>query len=126
LDDPSIREIPGTAWVLPNLMPFGQETHLDDLRSDIDAIVSRYQGRLAAMDAELQAELAPFQERLDVLRHAVGELQESFPPDLPDRPEPEGEEPYEGHWLFNAARDYLTQLSDYQARKATATEDAAD
>jgi hypothetical protein len=74
---------------------------LSSVRQEIEAVLARYQARLEALDAELQAELAPFQERIATLRQAVEKLQESFHPELPDRPEPETEEPDEDGWLLD-------------------------
>jgi hypothetical protein len=99
---------------------------LEAIQRDLVPIFARYQGQLSVLNAQLQAELDLFRERLESLRQAVEELQETFSPNLPSRPEPEVDEPDETDWLFDAARDYMTQLRYYQARKATATEEAAD
>jgi hypothetical protein len=89
-------------------------------------VFSRYESRLAAMDAELQAELDPFRSRIETLRQAVENLKETFALALPDRPDPEVEEPDESGWLFDTERDYLTQLGYYQARKTVITDESHD
>jgi hypothetical protein len=90
---------------------------LDAITEDVRALVWRYQERLAQMDAALQAELAPLQERVDRLRNAVEGAMRRFHPALPARPEAETDLVDEVTWLFDGRRDYLTQLSSYQARK---------
>jgi len=44
---------------------------LDTITEEVRAIVARYQPHLAQMDADLQAELAPWRERVESLRSAV-------------------------------------------------------
>jgi hypothetical protein len=91
---------------------------LDGLAQEIQTVAVRYQGRLAALNAELQAELAPFRERIELARHAVEELQETFRPALPARPDPDIDEPVEDGWLLDTRRSYVAQLAYYNARKA--------
>jgi hypothetical protein len=93
------------------------EDALDDITAEVRTIVARYQKRLAQMDVELQAELNPWRERVEFLRHAVAVAMEQFRPALPARPEADIEPVDEAGWLFDAQRDYLTQLSIYKARK---------
>jgi hypothetical protein len=90
---------------------------LSGLTQEIQAIGARYQGRLEALNAELQAELAPFYERIELARH-VEELQAMFRPALPARPDPDIDEPVEDGWLLDTQRGYLTQMAYYNARKA--------
>jgi len=90
---------------------------LDRLAQAIQAIVARYQGQLEALNVELQAELAPFHEPIEMVRQAVEALQENFCPALPARPEPDVDEPGEDGWLLDTQRDYLAQLAYYKARK---------
>jgi len=71
----------------------------------------------AQMDAALQAELAPLQERMETLRHAVEVAMWRFHPTLPTRPEADTEPVDEETWLFDGQRDYLCQLAIYKARK---------
>jgi hypothetical protein len=103
---------------------------LTALEEAIHGIVARYQGRLKALNAELQAELEPFRQPIKTLRHAIEELRDTFNPMLPERPEPAPPEVDEEHWLFDTQRDYLTQLAMYKARKTAAmkapTDHAAD
>jgi hypothetical protein len=73
---------------------------------------------LEALNAELQAELAPFRERIELARQAVEELQESFHPALPARPDPDVSELDEDDWLLDTQRSYVAQLAYYKARKA--------
>ena len=102
------------------------QAQLTTIEASIERIVAHYQARLEALNGELQAELEPFREPIDTLRHAIMEMSESFDPVLPDRPTPAMAEVDESDWLFDSQRDYLTQLSHYKARKAVSTDDAAD
>jgi len=88
------------------------------MTSDIQAIVARYQERLEALDAELQAELEPFREPIETLRLTITEMAAEFDPALPDRPEPDLAEVDESDWLFDSHRDYLEQMAMYKARKS--------
>jgi hypothetical protein len=69
------------------------------------------------MDAALQAELAPLQERVQRLRHAVEVAMRRFHPALPPSPEADTAPVDEDTWLFGGQRDYLSQLAIYKARK---------
>jgi hypothetical protein len=103
------------------------QEELASIEASIEEIVVRYQERLQALDTELQANLAPFRERLEILRQAITEMTAAFAPELPDRPTPDIDPPDESDWLFDASRDYLTQLDMYKARKVRAEEgNAAD
>ena len=90
---------------------------LDAITEEVGEIVGRYRDQLAQMDAALQAELAPLQERVDMLRHAVEVAMRRFRPALPPSPEADTEPVDEEMWLFDGQRDYLRQLSIYKARK---------
>jgi hypothetical protein len=90
---------------------------LDELADEANEIARRYEARLRELDAELQAELAPVRERLETLRQAVTESVSDIDPDLPERPEPETDDPDEGGWLYDSARGYLEQLAHYQRHK---------
>jgi hypothetical protein len=93
------------------------QDELDDITEEVRTIVARYQPQLAQMNADLQAELAPWRERVERLRRAVAVEMVRFRPALPVHPEAETEPVDEETWLFDAQRDYLTQLSIYKARK---------
>ena len=90
---------------------------LDAITEEVGEIVSRYREQLAQMDAALQAELAPLQERVQRLRHAVEVERQRFRPALLPSPEADIELVDEEAWLFDGQRDYLSQLAIYQARK---------
>jgi hypothetical protein len=90
---------------------------LDTITEGVRAVVARYQPQLAQLDTDLQAELAPWRERVKRLRHAVAVEMVRFRPALPVRPEAETALVDEVRWLFDGQRDYLTQLAIYKARK---------
>ncbi len=81
---------------------------LDAITEEVGEIVGRYQDQLAQMDAALQAELAPLQERVDALRRAVEVAMRRFHPTLPPSPEADTEPVDEDTWLFDGQRDYLS------------------
>jgi hypothetical protein len=95
------------------------QAELSNIQADIEAIVSRYQERLEALDVELQAELEPFREPIETLRLAITEMVAEFDPALPDRPSSEMAEIDESDWLFDSRRDYLAQMAMYKARKSS-------
>jgi hypothetical protein len=95
--------------------PYQEE--IDEITAGVRTIVTGYQARLSRMDAALQAELRPWRERMERLRHAVAGEMDRFHPILPLRPEADIEPIDEEAWLFDARRDYLTQLAVYKARK---------
>jgi hypothetical protein len=97
------------------MAPYQQE--LDAITEEVGEIVGRYRDQLAQMDAALQAELAPLQERVQRLRHAVEVEMQQFYPALPPSPETDTEPVDEETWLFDGQRDYLSQLAIYKARK---------
>jgi hypothetical protein len=107
-------EVADQAWET-QMAPYQQA--LDAITEDVHALVGEYQERLAQMDAALQAELAPLQERMETLRHAVEVAMWRFHPTLPTRPEADTEPVDEETWLFDGQRDYLRQLAIYKARK---------
>jgi hypothetical protein len=102
------------AW-RQQIAPYHAE--IDDITEEVRSIVTRYQTRLAQMDAELQAELRPWREHVERLRYAVEVEMGRFRPPLPPGPEADIEPTDEETWLFDARRDYLTQLAIYKARK---------
>lgn len=102
------------AW-REQIAPYQED--IDDITEEVQVIVARYQERLAQMDTELQAELVPWRERVERLRRAVEVEMGLFRPALPLRPEADIEPIDEETWLFDAHRDYLTQLTIYKARK---------
>ena len=97
------------------MAPYQHE--LDAITEDVCVRVGAYQERLAQMDAALQAELAPLQARVDMLRHAVEVAMRRFRPALPPRPEADTEPVDEETWLFDGQRDSLSQLAIFKARK---------
>jgi hypothetical protein len=87
---------------------------LAEIEVETKAIYRSYQTTLEQLSTQLQEELAPYQERLNVLQHAVWEAQDAFNPTLPERPQPHVEPGDESTWLYDSQRDYLTQLSVYK------------
>jgi transcriptional regulator with XRE-family HTH domain len=109
-----------TAWQASS---GSHESALGTVADEARTILKRYETRLAELDTALQAELAPLRERLAEIREAVEAEAKAFDVDLPERPEPELDEPDEDDWLFASERDYLEQLAVYKTRKAGGQED---
>jgi hypothetical protein len=86
-----------------------ERTELDDIKSEADAVLVGYQRQLESLSAALADDLAPLQERLDAVRHAVQERLAELEVDLPERPVAETADVDESDWLFDADRDYLEQ-----------------
>jgi hypothetical protein len=81
-------------------------------------ILARYQDALVRLDNELAVELAPLRERLESVRQAIADTEQTLIVELPERPEAELPEGDEGDWLYRSARNYVEQLAVYKARKA--------
>jgi hypothetical protein len=80
------------------------------------AIAEKYRERVESLQAELYTELEPLRTRIEP-REALTKAYEELDPELPERPEPELEEPDEEDWLFDSNREYLEQLEYCKARK---------
>jgi hypothetical protein len=92
------------------------QAELSAIERETQAIAGRYQADLQRLDDALQAELGPLQMRLDAVRLALEAKAAAMDVELPKRPQPRATEADEDTWLFDSRRDYLTQLSYYQAR----------
>jgi hypothetical protein len=89
---------------------------IEDLKAEAEEIYARYRPQLEALAAELGADLAPLDERLESIQQAVREKLEALEPDLPPLPEGEPEAPPKDEdWLFDSRRDYLEQLRHYKS-----------
>jgi DNA topoisomerase VI subunit B len=98
---------------------------LEEIRREAARVTSRFEGRAAALNAEMQASLEPLRIRLEAVRRAAEQKRNAFKADLPARPEAGGEEPDESEWLYDSDRDYLEQLAVYKekmGKPAVATE----
>jgi hypothetical protein len=84
------------------------QQELDAITEAVPTIARRYQDQLAQMDAAVQAQLAPLQERVQRLRHVVEVAMGRFHPALPLRPDADTEPVDEETWLFDGQREYLT------------------
>jgi hypothetical protein len=102
------------------------KTDVDTITADVRAVLARYEDRLAALNDELQAELAPMQQRLTVAWHAMQQRCITFEPALPDRPAPEVDGLAEDDWLYCSDRSYVEQLAYYQRHKAGAGDEDPD
>jgi len=91
---------------------------LRDVHGEARQVVARYEERLSALADELAADLAPLEERVDGVRHAVQVAAEAFTVELPqvDASAP-GDADADG-WLFDAGRPYLDQLAVYKQRQS--------
>ena len=101
------------------------ETELEVIGDEARAILARYQSRLTELAAELDTDLAPLRERLEIARQAVQKAADELEVDLPERPEAEVYPPSEDGWLFDAGREYMDQLAVYKARQARDDQAAA-
>lgn len=96
------------------------QAELDSLRDNAVKIAKRYQKRVTKLTAELDKELTPLKERMEVLRQAIIDARNDLLVYLPDRPEPELDEPDESGWLFHSDREYFDQLAVYKMRQSGA------
>jgi hypothetical protein len=89
---------------------------VEEIKAEAEEIYGGYRERLAELAGELDAELAPLDERLENVQQAVREKMEELEPDLPDLPEPETPEAEDASedWLFESGREYLEQLEHYK------------
>jgi hypothetical protein len=103
-----------TAWAQATT-PYQRE--LDRIERDLEPIVDRYQAALERLRDAMAAELAPLNERLDGVRHAIQTASRMLTPELPERPQPEVTEVDERGWLYRSERSYMEQLAAYKARR---------
>lgn len=96
------------------------------LQAEVETVLAPYQAVLDGVRAQMEAALAPFEDRLSALRLALETAQATFAPPLPDCPEGEADPGAEAGWLFDATRSYLDQLAHYKARKARTEADKED
>lgn len=90
---------------------------LESLEENVSQIVERYQSRVTELRDAMNEEIAPFKDRLDVLRQAIIDARDALKVELPDRPEAELDEPDENDWLFHSEREYFDQLAVYKAHQ---------
>lgn len=91
---------------------------LTALEAEAREVVRRYRARLEDLSTALEVDLSPIAERLEVVRQAIQDKIDDFDADfLPDRPDPDIDEPDESDWLFDAERDYFDQLEVYHAHQ---------
>jgi len=81
-----------------------QDQKLTAIYADMQAIVDRYEGEVAALNERLQADVAKFKRPLEELRMEVNAATEKFEPELPERPEPTECEEDDDEWLFASRR----------------------
>src|SRR5262249_44976310 len=98
----------------------------DAIQSDAEAVLERYQERLANLAKELETDLAPIRERMDDLEADLADAVDELDIELPDRPEPDIDEPDESDWLLDITRPFFEQLAVYKARKSIETDAAQD
>ena len=94
-----------------------ERQELEAIEADAHAMVEGYRERLERLADELDAELAPLAERLEVVRQAAQVAAATLAASLPDCPEPSVTVPDESGWLFDSSRDYLDQLDAYRAHR---------
>lgn len=93
---------------------------LANLEKSVTKIVDRYRGPVDKLRDALAGELAPLQDQMEVLQHAIINARDALAVELPDRPEAELDDPDESGWLFHSDRDYFDQLAVYKARRGKA------
>lgn len=108
-----------TEWVVSETL---DEWHA--IRNEVRAIQEGYWGRVKALNAEMQQELAPYRERMQAVRRAIQQAIDQVDKvfELPELPEPELEDPDEDDWLLDSNRTYLEQLDRYKARRGALAE----
>ena len=90
---------------------------LADIEVAMRDLVAGYENRLWAVGEELQAELAPYTQRLEQLRQAISGAAADLEVELPARPEPRTARAGEEDWLYRSSRTYLEQIAVYKARR---------
>lgn len=90
---------------------------LTALEAEAREVVQRYRARLEDLSNALQVDLSPIAERLEVVRQDIQGKIDEFNVWLPDRPDPDIDEPDESDWLFDAEREYFDQLNVYHAHQ---------
>jgi hypothetical protein len=83
------------------------------LEQQANQIVEQYEGRLRELDAQLQADLAPWREKLERVRQVAHAKADEMAVELPERPEADVDPPDEGGWLFDSGRNYMEQMAHY-------------
>ena len=104
------------------------EDRLDDLRERAEAILDSFKAELALLSERLAEAYreAGIEEDLAELRSDIQEALDELEVTLPDRPTAQPDPPDESGWLFDARRDYLTQLTFYKDRCNSTGEGDAD
>jgi hypothetical protein len=87
---------------------------IEEIKAEAEQIYSRYRPRAEELAVELNAELAPLDERLQALQQAAREKMEALEADLPEIPEGDPGDPEDEDWLFDSRREYLEQLDYYK------------
>ncbi|HRY16502.1 MAG TPA: hypothetical protein P5330_11605 [Candidatus Competibacteraceae bacterium] len=91
---------------------------LDDLRERAEAVLESFKAELAMLSERLAEAYreAGIEEGLVELRSDIKAALDDLEVTLPDRPTAEVDLPDESAWLFDARRDYMTQLAYYKDR----------
>jgi hypothetical protein len=97
------------------LEPFQGE--LAAITQEATALMASYKAHLEELRAALDAELAPWQDRLNVLQQAIRDARAGLDVTLPARPQPETADADESTWLYRSCRDYLAQMEVYKAHQ---------
>jgi hypothetical protein len=112
-----VRRVVEEVWDNQLAQPREELAHVEQR---IQGILDCYRDALTNLNTMLQADLAPHFARLEQLRLTVADIVTRFrenPPELPERPEPETEEPDEQRWLYASDRDYMEQMKHYRDYK---------
>jgi hypothetical protein len=94
-----------------------QREELADIQAGAQLVVDQYQPLLTSLNVHVQAELSPFQERLNAVVQAIQTQSEELRIDLPVRSEEHAYGLDETDWLFDSSRSYLDQLEVYKKKR---------
>ncbi|MCJ7445352.1 MAG: hypothetical protein MUO26_12660 [Methanotrichaceae archaeon] len=88
---------------------------LVELENVVNPILESYADRFKELQAELDSELRPHNEKLESLRHAVEKMADSLKAEigLPEVPDAQVDPP-DRDWLYDSGRGWLDQLEAYK------------
>ncbi|HSA45383.1 MAG TPA: hypothetical protein P5552_02490 [Candidatus Competibacteraceae bacterium] len=104
------------------------EDRLENIRERTESILESFKAELEALANRLTEAYreAGIEDDLTELRDDVQRALDDLEVTLPDRPTAQPDPPDESGWLFDARRDYLTQLTFYKDRCNSTGEGDAD
>lgn len=85
--------------------------------AELADIVASYQAEVDTLAERMRADLAPIEDTLRNLRHAIGSAVRTFGPKICARPKPQIDVPEEDDWLYVSSRTYFDQIEHYRRHK---------